>query len=47
VLSTLPLQFNVPGTRDLAGAVFAMIVTTILLFALGFGVASRLAEEKP
>ncbi|NJN51888.1 MAG: hypothetical protein HC809_09065 [Gammaproteobacteria bacterium] len=45
VLSTLPLQFSIPGTEALAGAVFSMIVTTILLFALGFGIASRMSES--
>jgi len=44
VLSTLPLARRVPGSEDLAGPVFAMIVTTILLFALGTAVANRLPE---
>lgn len=46
VLSTLPLQYNVPGTEALAGTVFAMIVTTILLFAVGFAVATRMPDAR-
>jgi Na+:H+ antiporter len=44
VLSTLPMQYHIIGADTLSGAVFAMIVTTILLFAFGMALASRLPD---
>jgi Na+:H+ antiporter len=46
VLSTLPAGFDLPNTAALSGAVFATIVTTILLFSLGLALASRLPDER-
>jgi len=42
VLSTLPSQYGVADTENLSPAIFATIVTTILLFAAGFAVVSRM-----
>jgi len=42
VLSTLPLQYGLPNMENLSPAVFATIVTTILIFAAGFAVISRM-----
>ena len=39
VLSTLPAQLGLPHTATLSGAVFAAIVTTILIFSLGVTLA--------
>jgi len=44
VLSTLPLKFGIPGAESFSPGVFSLIVTSILLFAIGFAVISRLPD---
>jgi cell volume regulation protein A len=45
VLSTLPFEYGIAGTENLSHAVFALIVTSILLFAAGFAVVFRIGER--
>ena len=45
VLSTLPGRLNVPGTEVLTDAVFAMIVSTIVMFALGIALIARQPDQ--
>jgi len=45
VLSTLPFEYGIADTENLSHAVFALIVTSILLFAAGFAVVSRTGER--
>lgn len=45
VLATLPMQYGVPGSENLAPAVFAVIVLSVLVFAIGFSVVGRLPNE--
>ena len=47
VLAALPAQMGVPWASGLSGPVFSMIVSTILLFAMGFALASRLPDDAP
>jgi cell volume regulation protein A len=46
VLATLPLRYGVPGAENLAPAIFALIVLSVLLFAVGFAVVSRLPDKE-
>lgn len=41
VLATLPVSANIPATQDLPVLVFACVLTTILVFAVGFPVVKR------
>ena len=45
VLATLPLHYGVPGVENLAPAIFAIIVLTVLIFAMGFSIVSRLRDD--
>ena len=45
VLSTLPLHAGVPGMENLSGAVFSLIVTSIIIFAIGFAVLNRSRKQ--
>ena len=45
VLSTLPLQYGIAGAENLSPGVFALIVTSIVLFAVGFAVVSRMSND--
>jgi len=45
VLATLPMQYGVPGAENLAPAIFAVIVLSILVFAFGFSIVGRLPDE--
>jgi cell volume regulation protein A len=45
VLATLPMQYGVPGAENLAPAIFAVIVLSVLVFAIGFSIVSRLPDE--
>ena len=45
VLATLPVQLGVPGTENLAPAIFAVIVLSVLVFAIGFSIVGRLPDE--
>lgn len=46
VLSTLPLEYGLAGVENFSPAVFALIVTSILLFAVGFAFVSRMSDER-
>jgi potassium/hydrogen antiporter len=41
VLSTLPVQYGVPGAENLSPGVFSLIVFSIVLFTVGFAVVKR------
>jgi len=45
VLATLPMQYGVPGAENLAPGIFAVIVLSVLVFAIGFSVVGRLPDE--
>jgi cell volume regulation protein A len=45
VLATLPMQYGVPGAENLAPAIFAVIVLSVLVFAIGFSIVGRLPDE--
>ena len=45
VLATLPMQYGVPGVENLAPAIFAVIVLSVLVFAIGFAIVARLRDE--
>jgi cell volume regulation protein A len=45
VLATLPMQYGIPGAENLAPAIFAVIVLSVLVFALGFSIVGRLPDE--
>jgi cell volume regulation protein A len=45
VLATLPMQYGVPGAGNLAPAIFAVIVLSVLVFAIGFSIVGRLPDE--
>lgn len=45
VLATLPMQYGVPGAENLAPVIFAVIVLSVLVFAIGFSIVGRLPDE--
>jgi cell volume regulation protein A len=45
VLATLPMQYGIPGEENLAPVIFAVIVISVLVFAIGFWIVGRLPEE--
>jgi cell volume regulation protein A len=45
VLATLPVQYGIPGTENLAPVIFAVIVLSVLIFAIGFSIVGRLPDE--
>jgi cell volume regulation protein A len=45
VLATLPMQYGVPGAENLAPAIFAVIVLSVLVFAIGFSIVGRMPDE--
>jgi cell volume regulation protein A len=45
VLATLPMQYGIPGAQNLAPAIFAVIVLSVLVFAIGFSIVGRLPDE--
>jgi cell volume regulation protein A len=45
VLATLPMQYGVPGAVNLAPVIFAVIVLSVLVFAIGFSIVSRLPDK--
>ena len=48
VMSTLPLQYGVPGAESLTPGVFSLIVFSVILFAVGFAfVKSRTRRHDP
>jgi len=46
VLSTLPFEYGITSSANLSRAVFALIVTSIVLFAVGFSLVSRMSDEQ-
>jgi len=46
VLATLPMQYGVPGAGNLAPAIFAVIVLSVLVFAIGFSIVGRLPHSR-
>jgi cell volume regulation protein A len=47
VLATLPLQRGIQGLENLAPAIFALIVFTVLFFAAGVAIVSRFPDDQP
>jgi potassium/hydrogen antiporter len=45
VLATLPMQYGVPGSENLAPVIFAVIVLSVLVFAIGFSIVDRLPDK--
>ena len=45
VLATLPMQYGVPGAENLAPVIFAVIVLSVLVFAIGFSIVGRLPDK--
>ena len=45
VLSTLPVHYGVPGAENLAPFIFAVIVLSVLVFAICFSIVGRLPDE--
>jgi cell volume regulation protein A len=45
VLATLPMEYGVPGAENLAPAIFAVIVLSVLVFAIGFSIVGRMPDE--
>jgi potassium/hydrogen antiporter len=45
VLATLPMRYGVPGAENLAPVIFAVIVLSVLVFAIGFSIVGRLPDE--
>ena len=46
VLATLPVRYGIPGAENLAPAIFALIVFSVLIFAFGFSIISRLPDKE-
>jgi hypothetical protein len=44
VLATLPLQYGIAGMESLAPALFALIVFSILAFAVGYYIVNRIPD---
>lgn len=47
VLATMPFQEGIPGSQQLAPGVFSMIISSILLFTVGFAIASMFVPKAP
>jgi cell volume regulation protein A len=45
VLATLPMHYGLPGAENLAPVIFAVIVLSVLVFAIGFSIVGRLPDE--
>jgi cell volume regulation protein A len=45
VLATLPMQYGVPEAENLAPVIFAVIVLSVLVFAIGFSIVGRLSDD--
>jgi hypothetical protein len=39
------LEYGVPGAENLAPVIFAVIVLSVLVFAIGFSIVGRLPDE--
>jgi hypothetical protein len=47
VLATMPAHRGVPGTENVPLAVFATVLSTILIFAIGFPIVQRRLPRDP
>ncbi len=45
VLATLPMHYGIEGMENLAPALFAFIVFSVLVFAIGFSIVNRASDE--
>jgi len=45
VLATLPMHYGLPGAENLVPVIFAVIVLSVLVFAIGFTIVGRLPDE--
>lgn len=45
VLATLPVRFGIEGAENLAPAIFALIVFSVLIFAVGISIVNRFPDE--
>jgi hypothetical protein len=39
------MKYGVPGAENLAPVIFAVIVLSVLVFAIGFSIVGRLPDE--
>ena len=46
VPATLAMQYEIPGAGNLAPAIFALIVLSVLVFAIGFSIVGRLPDSR-
>jgi len=44
VLATIPFNRGIPGMENLAPGIYALIVFSVIIFAIGFGIVGRLRE---
>jgi len=44
VLATIPLHRGIPGMENLAPGIYALIVFSVIFFAIGFGIVGRLRD---
>jgi len=44
VLATIPFNRGIPGLENLAPGIYALIVFSVIIFAIGFGIVGRLRE---
>jgi potassium/hydrogen antiporter len=44
VLATLPLHRGIPGMENLAPGIYALIVFSVIFFAIGFGIVGRIRD---
>jgi len=44
VLATLPLHLGIPGMENLAPGIYALIVFSVIFFAIGFGIVGRMRD---
>jgi cell volume regulation protein A len=45
VLATLPMHYGLPGAENLVPVIFAVIVLSVLVFAIGFTIVGRLPDD--
>ena len=46
VLATRAMQYRIPAAGNLAPAIFALIVLSVLVFAIGFSIVGRLPDSR-
>jgi cell volume regulation protein A len=45
VLATFPMHYGLPGAENLVPVIFAVIVLSVLVFAIGFTIVGRLPDD--